>query len=97
MSSLFPVHHTHSILSTQIFSDDARNPNNEPSKFSAYDFKGKLAQFELSDASASIDSDRSIFFASSITPRILRQRKRPSAFIAQGVRTRHTWEWQGVC
>jgi len=45
----------------QIFSADGQNPTVEPSKFFAYDFKGKFARFEFSDVSASIDNDRSIF------------------------------------
>jgi hypothetical protein len=36
-------------------------PTAEPSKFFAYDFKGKFARFEFSDVSATIDNDRSIF------------------------------------
>jgi hypothetical protein len=36
--------------------DDARNPDNEPTKKSfAYDFEGKFARFESSDVSASTD------------------------------------------
>jgi hypothetical protein len=47
----------------QIFSADGQSPTIEPSKFFAYDFKGKFARFEFSDVSASIDNDRSIFHA----------------------------------
>jgi hypothetical protein len=41
--------------------DDGQSPTVEPSKFFAYDFKGKFPRFEFSDVSASIDNDRSIF------------------------------------
>jgi hypothetical protein len=67
----------------QIFSDHARNPNNEPSKFFAHDFKGKFARFGFSDLSASIENDWSIFRAIDNTG------KRPSAFVAQRVRARY--------
>src|SRR6185312_15523301 len=42
-------------------SSDGQSPTIEPSKFFAYDFKGKFARFEFGDVSASIDNDRSIF------------------------------------
>jgi hypothetical protein len=54
----------------QIFSVDGQSPTIEPSKFLAYDFKGKFAWFEFSDVSASIDNDRSIFRAIEHTSRL---------------------------
>jgi hypothetical protein len=44
-------------LQAQIVSDNARNPNNKPSKFLAHDFKGKFARFGFSAVSATIDND----------------------------------------
>jgi hypothetical protein len=42
---------------------DGQSPTIEPSKFFAFDFKGKFAQFGFSAVSSSIDNDRSIFRA----------------------------------
>src|SRR5215472_12698850 len=63
------LRHSHSILSKhrnalifqrKFFSDAARNPNNEPSKFFAYDFKGKFARFGFCAVLRTIDNDWSI-------------------------------------
>ena len=62
--------HAHSILSMyrnaliykrKIFLLTVETPTAEPSKFSAFDFKGEFARFDFSAVSATIDNDWSIF------------------------------------
>jgi hypothetical protein len=50
-------------------------PSGNPSKFFAYDFKGKFARFRFGEVSATIDNDRSILI-SSTTQRGERQREK---------------------
>jgi hypothetical protein len=45
----------------QIFSADGQSPTVEPSKFFAYDFKGKFARVQFCAVSTTIANDRSIF------------------------------------
>ncbi|WP_146618636.1 hypothetical protein [Rhodoplanes elegans] len=74
----------------QIFSADARSPNNEPSKFFAYDFQGKFARFEFSNVSASIDNDRSILRAIDHVARLRADRRKDRQhFVAQRGRARY--------
>jgi hypothetical protein len=53
--SILSIHRNMLIYKRKFFRPHARNPNNDPSNFFAYDSKGKLAPFELADVSATID------------------------------------------
>jgi hypothetical protein len=59
--SILSTHRNALIYKRKFFSDDARNPNNDPSKIFAHDVEGKFARFEFSEVSATIDNDRSTF------------------------------------
>jgi hypothetical protein len=62
----------------KFFWRNAQNPTVEPSKFFAYDFKGKFARFGFCAVSTTIENDRSISSKPQAGTMSPRPKKRPS-------------------